>query len=478
MKSKVFFAVVFAALASCAAERAAGLSNPERGFRFEIHVGIEEDERQPSYIRDNWPFASYRDDGVVVAQAYCYLTRYCDSALPQSKLDAIQAGFDRARADGVKFLLRFAYERDMSRKKGPSLARILAHIVELTPIVRRNADVIYALQIGWVGAWGEFHSSASGVEFDKAASAKIVKATLDMLPANRYTMMRTMQQREDALAALGGGGDRIGLFNDATLANFHDAGTFMGDRDKLMKMQWDEILGGRYSVPGNPQFDEISKVGVHLPVDGELFWNGHVDFALQTGVAAILRFRRHHYTTFSLVHGNSELDKKPEFGAIDTWKATPVTAEMLAAYGIPADPAYFAGVPFRTAYEFVRDHLGYRLVAVSSEVVGGKARVTLRNYGFAAPINPRKVYFAVLSSSGNVSVCPTDFDCRALEPEKDVVIEGAVSAIADGDRLALWLPDESPALEKRPEYAISLAGGAQVQDIGGFRLNILKRRSN
>ena len=466
--------LVLAAIAIPAAAAPKALNNPERGFRFEIHVGIEPDEPEPSYLRNNWPFAAYQADGISVAQAYCYLTRYCDSPIPQSKLDAIQASFDRARADGVKFLLRFAYETDTSRTKGPTLDRILSHIAELTPIVRRNIDVIYSLQTGWVGAWGEFHGSVSRIEFDKEATAKVVKATLDMLPEGRFTMMRTMQQRENALSVLGKDcGSRIGFFNDATLADFHDSGTFVGDRDALAKLSLQGMLYRRYAAPGNPQFDEVCQIGVHLPVDGELFWNGHVDLAAQSGLSAIVRMRRHHYTTFSLVHGNSELDKKPVYGAIDAWKSSPVTSEFLDAYGIPHDREYFAGVPFRTAFDYIRDHLGYRIAAMSCKVGGGKAKVTLHNYGFAAPINPRKAYFAVVSPDGNVSEIPLDFDCRSIAPETDTVLEGDIPPLDGGRRLALWLPDMSETLKRRREYAISLSGGANVEDVGGYRLNVL-----
>ena len=180
----------------CAMVALAGLVNPERGFRFEQKVGLEEGEKQSKSNLSAWKFKECAEDGVTVAQAYCYLNKYCDAPIPQAKLDALQADFDRARKEGVKFLLRFAYETDMSRKKGPTLQRILSHIIELRGIVKRNADVVYALQIGWVGAWGEFHSSASGIEFDREASAKVVKYTMDyMLPENRSTMLRTMQLR-------------------------------------------------------------------------------------------------------------------------------------------------------------------------------------------------------------------------------------------------------------------------------------------
>ena len=478
MNTKLMLTCVLSALATGAFADESGLraclSNPERGFRFEQKVGLEDGEKQGKSNRSAWRFAECAADGVTVAQAYCYLNKYCDAPIPQAKLDALQADFDRARKEGVKFLLRFAYETDMSCQKGPTLQRILSHIIELRGIVQRNADVIYALQIGWVGAWGEFHSSRSGIEYDKEASAKVVKYTMDyMLPANRSTMLRTMQLRENTLSELGIGGERIGLFNDATLADFFDSGTFMGDRNKLMKMAWDEILGTKFSVPGNPQFDLLCKVGSHLPVDGELFWNGNVDVAHQNGIAALIRLRRHHYTTLSLVHGNSRFDMNAGIGPIDQWQKTPVTGELLASYGIPFDAAYFAGVPYRTAYEYIRDHLGYRLVAKDCHRVGDKVRVTLHNHGFAAPVNPRKAYFAVVSSGGEVTEIRTDFDCRKLEPEQDAVIEAVVPALKDGERLALWLPDESESIRLRPEYAIRLAGGATDETVGAYRLNVL-----
>lgn len=48
-----------------------GLANPERGFRFEIKVGLE-----GSATENKWPFEDYKDDGIVMTQAYCYLSKY------------------------------------------------------------------------------------------------------------------------------------------------------------------------------------------------------------------------------------------------------------------------------------------------------------------------------------------------------------------------------------------------------------------
>ncbi len=448
-----------------------GIANPERGWRFEILVGIEPGEK--TWVRDNWPFPKYGRDGVTVTQAYCYLTRYCDADIPQSKLDALQADFDRARKEGVKFLLRFAYERNTNRLQGPYLPRILAHIAQLKEIVNRNADVIYCLQIGWVGAWGEFHSSKSGIEKNPEQFAQVVAATLDILPPNRSTMMRYMPAREQALLQLNGHGeDRIGFFNDGTLAGFIEGGTFVDYPEKMEKKFWGDLLWGKYGEKGNYHYDMVALVGRHAPIDGELFWStSKIDPQWETGLAAILRFKEHHYTTFSIVHGNSELDKLTTPGAIDRWKATPVTADLLAAYGIDCDSDYFAGAPYRTAYDFIRDHLGYRLVVKSAAVADGEAKAVLHNYGFAAPVNPRRVHFAVLAADGGVKTYPTDFDCRSLAEGRDTLVSGKVPAPKAGEKLALWLPDEM--MPERPEYAIRLAGGADVVENGGKILNVV-----
>ena len=57
-----------------------------------------------------------------------------------------------------------------------------------------------------------------------------------------------------------------------------------------------------------------------------------------------------------------------------------------------------------TGYEYLRDHLGYRLELHSAEWPADLAlpasfnfSAMLRNWGFAAPVNPRPVYLVILS---------------------------------------------------------------------------------
>ena len=467
-----------------------GLANPERGFRFEIGVGrLPEDPVKFSHVTDQWPFPRFKKDGVSVSQAYCYLTQFHSSEISQAKIDALVKDFARARADGVKFLLRFAYEFD-GIKEGPTTERILAHIKQLTPVVRDNADVIYALQTGWVGLWGEFHTSVHGIEKDPDAVAAIVSATLEMLPPERLTMMRRMAYRAAALDTIGDNRPiskesawsqaphaRIGFFNDGTLSNWWDGGTFVGEP---------------YADEDNEDFDAAARECRYLPVDGELFWTGQYSHPVfSCGIRAIDRFAKHHYTTFSLVHGFSELDPNPKPWTIDGWKVTPVTPEELTFFGIPFEPAYFDGVPYRTAFEFIRDHLGYRLSVAKADFVADiapgcpfEASVTLRNYGFSTPVNKRHVEFVLASRSGEVIELPTSFDCRCLQPtdettgktaEYEITLSTTLPAqMPDGPYcLGIWLPDASPSLRYRPEYAVRLATAMPSVTVGGRLIYVL-----
>jgi len=459
-----------------------GLRNPERGFRFEIGVGrIPEDMVQVKHIRDHWPFHRYEADGVTVAQAYCYLTSFCDSEIPQKKLDALQADFDRARREGYKFLFRFAYEYSCEGKVGPTLERTLAHIRQLKDIVRKNADVIYVLQTGWVGLWGEFHTSFHKLDQDPDAVRQIVEAALDLLPDDRVTMMRCMRYKTAVLKSMGIEREvtagtahtsapeaRIGFFNDGTLANFWDGGTF-----------WDNP----YARPENPEFDRVVRESPFVPVDGELFWTGQYCLKEDAdGIRAAMRFFQHHYTTFSLVHGFSELDQSTDRFSIDAWKVTPFTAELMHEYGLPYDPAYFDG-SFRTAFEYIRDHLGYRIALKSarftSEITAGEmfcAALTLENYGFAAPVNPRKPVFVFTKADGTVIERIAENDMRDWRTG-GIQLDFATDLPAGEYELAIAFPDARESIADRTDYAIRLATEIPVREANGRLLHIIGNAS-
>ena len=133
-----------------------------------------------------------------------------------------------------------------------------------------------------------------------------------------------------------------------------------------------------------------------------------------------------HYTTMSLMHGYSHLDgnghgKVPEPNnneTIDFWMRSKLNVTLASRdFRLPISPEYArAG---KSGYEYIRDHLGYRLDLRSAVLpqqldVGGTDdlaqgqnvsfafEAALVNWGFAAPISPRPVQLVLLSHNDSV----------------------------------------------------------------------------
>lgn len=468
-----------------------GLWNPERGFR--IETLIAEPPGQPAWgpahhllglvpegFSDDWwllDCARYREHGLTMAQTYCYLDSYVGVPLPDEKLECLRRSLWALRSHGYKALLRFAYERTTDRTAGPTLDDIRAHMAQLRPIVRQNADIIHVLQAGFVGAWGEWHSSAHGLETDHAKLADIVASVLDMLPNGRMTQVRVPKYKRWVLEepVLGGFQQvtaetahttrpdaRIGFHDDGFLAGETDGGT------------WPEAPN--YGSPGNPEFDYMTDESPYVPVDGELFWSdqgGKID-----GLRAAERMRLHHYTTFSLAHSFSDREGAPY--SIDDWMKTEITERQVRERSLPLSDGYFedeGGQPVpRTQFEYIRDHLGYRIELRSAtfprSVRAGHdatARARLVNRGFSVPHNPRPVLAVLIDEKGRVvSVCDTNADPRTWQPFAPgdptfAPLEHVVSAKVRADvdpgqyRLGLWLPDAAESLRYDPRYAVRVA---------------------
>ena len=97
---------------------------------------------------------------------YFRLDNYRTKPLDQDGLNNIWSVFTTARSKGLKLVIRFAYNAGPGSTTDANLANpdapielVLQHIDQLKPILVENADVIAVMQAGFVGHWGEWHSS-------------------------------------------------------------------------------------------------------------------------------------------------------------------------------------------------------------------------------------------------------------------------------------------------------------------------------
>lgn len=174
-------------------------------------------------------------EGYRVVYAPVRLDAYANTTLPASLLTQLTNSFAIARRAGLKLVPRFLYnypenETEYQNVQDAPLARVLAHIDQLKPAVAANADVIAFLQAGFIGAWGEWHTSSNNLTA-VSPRTQIRDALLAALPADRFLQLRypayLMQWAPQVPSWRdGSAASRIGAHNDCFLASATDVGTY------------------------------------------------------------------------------------------------------------------------------------------------------------------------------------------------------------------------------------------------------------
>ncbi|HEY8143546.1 MAG TPA: DUF4832 domain-containing protein [Kofleriaceae bacterium] len=379
--------------------------NPERGFFRTIDLIAGGEAR--------W----VRRTGHTLAQAIVRLDDYRDRALDGAFLTALRAGLADVRRAGIKVVLRFAYNDSFD--EDASRSRILGHINQLAPILADNADVIAVMQAGFIGAWGEWHSSTNGLDNDVDRGV-ILHALLDALPPSRAVQVRTPMFKDAILP--GGPLDadeawseedraRVGHHNDCFLADDSDYGT--------------------YDDPVATWKQYVAQDGRYLPIGGETCAVNSPQTDCDEAVASMESL---HWS-----HINEEYNQ-----------------DVLGAWDDQG------------CGDEVRRRLGPRLALVRatlSEAVapGGALDVELEieNQGFSAFYNPRPIHLVLRRGDRRWDVALTGADARELLPGVTTLSAHlqipADAEPADDYRLALWLPDAAPGLRGDRRYSVRLA---------------------
>jgi hypothetical protein len=352
------------------------------------------------------------------------LSEYRDVPLDTEVLDEIAAGFDLVREHGMKVVPRFHYSDD-GDEPDADLDRILGHIEQLAPLLQTHADVILILQAGFIGAWGEWHSSQHGLDAP-GPRKQILDALLAALPDTRTIGVRRPSFKEESyggpltaeLAHDGSALARIGHVNDCFLASDSDYGTYQlpGEKDYVIADSSFVPVGGETCAVNPPRSECPSALD-------EL---------------ALLHF----------VHLNASYH--PD--VLASWEQDGCYAEIAC-------------------------RLGYRLALLDlrwapTGEAGGTLPVAfeLFNDGFAAPANPREV---VLVFDGPMRIeIETGLDLRgALAGDS---ISTCVDAALPDDltpgsyRIGLRLADPAPTLADDPRQAIRLVESEWDEGVNWF----------
>ena len=403
--------------------------NPERGF----HVFKE--YHNPDIPLTASGVRTVYNSGYSLILTNYYIKEFRNAPISDEYLNFVRQNMEALREGGCKCVLRFAYtgtdaytnkayEKNYDDPREAPVDMILQHIAQIKPILQEYVDVIYAMEAGFVGVWGEwyyttyFKQGPSTAE-EYADYKKVLDALLDALPAERQICVRTPAYKmncygwalEDTLtraeAYTGTPKARLAAHDDAFMANASDMGTFKG---ATQRAYW--AAETKYTIYGG----ESNNPGSYSDCD-------HTTAQMQEMHMSYLNISYHKTV-------------------IARWESGGCLEDIKRLLG----------------YRFV----GTDIATTASPKAGQELKVvlTLVNEGFASPKNPRDIKMLLINKADPEDVLAVTPDCdpRFWGPEGEHKVEASFKPEKAGEyRVCLFLPDPKPNLAKDPRYAIRLA---------------------
>ena len=442
-------------------------SNPERGFYLPFGTSTDHFTSLDKIYLARFQSQSQQSKGAtysihcsLVYRSY-RLENFKTKPIDSSTLQLMQNDFDAVRFAGLKMILRFAYTDKANSGDCPdeykicppygdaSKAIVLQHIAQLKPLLQKNADVIAALQMGFIGIWGEnyftdYFGDASTNKLGYVADSSwndrndVLKALLDALPKDRMVQVRTPQIKQrfvygsqapitsNALTEREGFTEtdkaRVGFHNDCFLASVDDYGTFYNYGNSDSKRDTANTTLRNY-------FAEDSR-----------------------------------YTVIGGETCDDAYSPQNDCGPAQKEMAAMHYSYLNAAYNNNVDNDWDSG----GCMNEIRKNLGYRFVLINAELPNkAKAesviniKIALKNEGYASPYNTRPLQIVLRNQqTKKVTIIPCKEDVRYWF-SGDVLWEESVllpkNLKAGRYEMSVNLPDAYSTLSKRAAYSIRLA---------------------
>lgn len=394
--------------------------NPERGFHSEVNLmaGVGFDDA--------------RSRGYTLVRAYVRLDDYRTRNIPSSFLTDLDSGLSRARAAGVKVVLRFSY--NFGNAPDAPLDWVLTHIDQLGPVLNANSDVISVLQAGFIGGWGEWHGSTNNLA-TAANKRAIGEALLRALDASRMIQVRAPFHRRDIVGSPSPDVDffgtsnqaRIGFKNDCFLSDASDTGTYAGDqvRDRRETQEFTRytVTGGETCTIGYPSSRQDCSVAMKELADF------HWDYLNDGYYAAVM----------------------------NRWRD-------------------------QGCYDEIDRRLGYRLSLENGAVTAGVSPggtltldLSMRNDGFGKVYNPRPIDIVLRSvNTGEMRTVRATSDARTILPlagetrNLQLSVPVPTNLLHGAYEVLLKLPDADTSLANDVRYNIRLANVGTWQESTGL----------
>ena len=417
-------------------------TNPERGLFVQIYYTSADLNAHASAVLINRNRESAAKLSLYL-HSY-YLTDYMESDIPQEFLDRLDTNMNALRNGGAKAVLRFSYKSSMDRKDQPWNATaewIHRHIDQLTPYLQKNADVIYCVQCGWLGSWGEWYYVDNGFKFnpsrdeDFVARWEVLEHMMRAVPESRqiglripaYKMRYLKMHGDTAMTPLtaaeahnGSIKARICGHNDCFVSSSNDVGTYFKPEERTF---WAEDT--KYTIMGGETCEK------KMPYSG--------------GEYALKEMAKYHW---------SYLNRDYREDITNMWRQDGTMDSILTRLG------------YRLALE--------KVILTSNPKVGKtfEAYCVMNNRGFAAPMNKRDVELIFVNAETGVEyVFPQTEDPRFWLPGETSTFTLActLTDMTPGSyKLYLNLPDPYESIHDDPRFSIRLANENVWDETTGY----------
>ena len=275
-----------------------------------------------------------------------------DAELSETNLDELDEALSYYKQRGKNVIIRFCYAENFGDKPNqePAVNMMMKHVEQLCSVLNKYPTTLTAIEAGMIGPWGEMHTST-------IANKTVINELIDTFLSNTSeipVLVRTPQMIYNYLgitfdeietAEIEQGAYRLGMFNDGYLGSDSDLGTYTKNREKetaFIARQTEHLpYGGEVTIP-NSRLHDIDKC---LP---EMFLIN-------------LSYLNYEWNTY----------------VVQTkWKESKYTKKC------GSDKLFYGA----SAYEYIRSHMGYRLVLRKScfylGANGLDIKLTIDNVGF------------------------------------------------------------------------------------------------
>ncbi|WP_170837070.1 DUF4832 domain-containing protein [Aquimarina amphilecti] len=411
------------------------IANPERGLQ-KYSITASEYATTPNYSNlsvatlNNWKTSA---DKVTVVYRYFLLDAFLDSDINTTFLENIQTDFDNVRTAGLKIIVRFSYSNAQgTTAQQPVKSQIVTHISQLSSILNSNKDVIFSLQAGFIGTWGEWYYTNS-TEFGTDGSIseaqwenrkEVVDAMLAATPIEipiqvRYAGIKTTMygdtQLNEQTAYQNTENARIGFYNDAFLNDYGDQGTY-------------NVSSQCQNPVGTAEYNYISNETQYLPMTGET--NG-----------------------LNTCDGGSRTNGSNALNELNLTNWTTINRDYYTPFWTQAINSGH--------YDDIVKSIGYRFVLNSSSLTSNNSdfdlTIDISNVGFARPFKERNVYLILKNTASNeITKVLIDTDIRTWESSVTIT-QNFDLGLTGTFQLYLWMPDIQTTLESNSDYSIQFA---------------------